>query len=133
MESATRHGLDKPYRLRDVLQIPCDSFSIVELTSVLKKLRLNKSAGADNIPAEFYKVCCDCPVLINWLLNFVNHVWNSKQIPEAWHLARVACILKKGDPTCPENYRSISLLPIGYKIFSSLIPKRLKGHGLEDL
>ena len=58
-------------------------------------------------------------------------MWQNKCIPAEWHKARVACLYKKGDPAMPENYRPISLLAIGYKIFASLLLHRLKTAGAE--
>eukprot|EP00973_Karenia_brevis_P080993 11234647-Karenia_brevis.AAC.1 len=103
-----------------------------ELEQVLKKLRLRRSAGDDNIAPEFWHICLDSSVLFSWLLEFCNLVWRSEQIPHDWHRSQVACLFKKGDPSCPDNYRPISLLQIGYKIFSALILNRLKANGIDD-
>ena len=99
---------------------------------ILQKLKKRKACGDDGIPAEFWKVCLDCDILMRWLTDFCNKVWISEQIPTDWHKAKVACLFKKGDPSCPDNYRPISLLQIGYKIFSSLLLLRMKTAGIEQ-
>eukprot|EP00973_Karenia_brevis_P035106 4843869-Karenia_brevis.AAC.1 len=55
------------------------------------------------------------------------------EVPNEWRRSQVACLFKKGDATCPENYRPISLLQIGYKIFSKLILNRLVKGGIENI
>jgi hypothetical protein len=42
-------------------------------------------------------------------------------IPESWQKAIVISIHKKGDINNQENYRGISLLNSGYKIYASVI------------
>ena len=54
-----------------------------------------------------------------------------KEIPAEWHIAKIACLYKKGDPSVPENYRPISLLSVGYKAFASVLFQRLKAAGAE--
>ena len=66
------------------------------------------------------------------MTDFCSSVWNSKQIPKQWSLACVAAIYKKGDPQLPKNYRPISLLSIGYKIFAAVLLNRLKSAGAEN-
>ena len=40
-------------------------------------------------------------------------------------------LYKKGDISLPENYRPISLLPIGYKVVAWMLQKRLQDGGVE--
>ena len=61
-----------------------------------------------------------------------NKAWNEGSVPTSWHEATVAAIFKKGDPACCENYRPISLLAVGYKIFAAILLRRLKDAGAED-
>ena len=49
-----------------------------------------------------------------------------------YHDARVALIFKKGDVADCANYRPISLLPVGYKLFASVLLQRLKDAGAES-
>jgi len=58
-------------------------------------------------------------------LNFQNICWVYGDIPEEWRTAIVISIHKKGDRNNPGNYRGISLLNTGYKIYSKIIAKRL--------
>ena len=52
-------------------------------------------------------------------------MWELKEIPTESEIARIVSIYKKGDTEKPENYRPISLLQSIYKIYASLIQKRL--------
>ena len=49
-----------------------------------------------------------------------------------WHDARVVAIFKKGDTSLPANYRPISLLSAGYKLYASILLQRLKRRGPEQ-
>ena len=57
--------------------------------------------------------------------------WKEGSVPTSWHEATVAAIFKKDDPACCENYRPISLLAVGYKIFAAILLRRLKDAGAE--
>jgi len=58
-------------------------------------------------------------------LNFLNVCWIYGDIPEEWSTAIVIPIHKKGDRNNLDNYRGISLLNTGYKIYSKIIAKGL--------
>jgi hypothetical protein len=58
--------------------------------------------------------------------------WERKKVPHFWKTARVAAIYKKKDPALPENYRPISLLAVGYKIYAAALLARLKAAGAEE-
>ena len=132
---------DEPH-IYDQLPVRLCDFTKEEILHIISKLRKKKSAGHDDIPAEFWIACVGTrwdglqkkkesksePIL-EWLQQFCNLMWQNKCIPAEWHKARVACLYKKGDPAMPENYRPISLLAIGYKIFASLLLHRLKTAG----
>ena len=54
------------------------------------------------------------------------------RIPNDLHSARVTSIFKKGDPAECGNYKPISLLAVGYKIFAVILLNRLKDAGAEN-
>ena len=68
----------------------------------------------------------------DWILDFCNRVWEAKAIPDAWRQARVATLYKKGSPADCGNYRPISLLAVGYKMFASMLLRRLQKAGAEQ-
>ena len=47
-------------------------------------------------------------------------------------VATVVLLYKKGDASLPENYRPISLLPIGYKVLAGILQKRIQHGGAEN-
>jgi len=64
-------------------------------------------------------------VFLHKFLNFLNVCWIYGDIPEEWRAAIVKPIHKKGDRNNPDNYRGISLLNTGYKIYSKITANRL--------
>ena len=66
------------------------------------------------------------------LLRLCNHCWEDQNIPKSWRIAKVVLLFKKGDSSLPENYRPISLLPIGYKVLAALIHRRLLDGGVDQ-
>ena len=114
------------------LHISSDDFSELEVSKIVEKLKSKKAAGSDDIAPEFWKYACRNENILSWLTKFCNKIWRSKEIPSQWHSARVAAIFKKGDNSLPENYRPISRLQIGYKVFASLLLSRLKNAGAES-
>ena len=55
-------------------------------------------------------------------------IWLKESMPSDWNLSALCSVLKKGDPTICANYRGISLLPIAYKVLTSVLCERLKPH-----
>ena len=55
-----------------------------------------------------------------------NYCLKQKKIPENWKNAKTILLHKIGDQTDLKNYRPINMLSSIYKIFTSLITKRLE-------
>jgi sorting nexin-29 len=58
-------------------------------------------------------------------LDFLTICWIYGHIPEEWRIAVVVPIYKKGDRKNCNNYRGISLLNTGYKIYAKIITQRV--------
>ena len=67
-----------------------------------------------------------------WILDFCNRLWFGAEVPCDWHVSRVAALFKKGDLGDCGNYRPISLICVGYKLFAHVLLHRLKAAGAEN-
>ena len=117
--------------LFDTLPVKENLITSDEVITVLKALKKGKAPGHDGLNPEFWKACASSEIMIEWILNRSNQIMKYKTLPDQWKIAKVACLYKKGDPAMPDNYRPVSLLAVGYKIFSSVLLNRLKSAGAE--
>ena len=114
------------------LPISQDDITVEEVISAAKTLKKRKATGKDNMPAEFWKtICVQDSLCCQWAVCLCNKVWCSGHVPDDWHEAVVSAIFKKGDPASCENYRPISLLAIGHKLFATILLRRLKAAGAD--
>ena len=83
----------------------------------LSQLKRRKSTGSDDLPAGMIK---DCKKVVAKPLAFIiNLSLRTGVFPSIWKNAKITPVHKKGDTKNPENFRSISVLPI----FSKIIEK----------
>ena len=57
--------------------------------------------------------------------------WDTKSTPSEWHVSKVVPVFKKGSPAECDNYRPISLVSVLYKLYASILLRRLKAAGAE--
>ena len=106
----------------DGVEIPPPGYD--EVCLAIKRLKNNKAAGADGIPAELFKTGGN--ELLKTMHELICKIWSEECMPSDWNLSILCPIHKKGDPTICTNYRGISLLNISYKVLSSVMCERLK-------
>ena len=119
--------------LGPLLPISLSEITASEVDRAVDKFKLKIAMGEDGVPAEYWKAIFSCKSEArSWLISFCNSCWSQQQVPGEWHLARVSAIFKKGDPSaCTNDYRPISRLNIGYKVFASILLSRLLNGGAE--
>ncbi|KAI8434265.1 hypothetical protein MSG28_012359 [Choristoneura fumiferana] len=90
---------------------PTEPVDELEIIREIKRLKPEKSPGPDRITNETIKIACT--LLATPLAKLFNMIIDTSTTPGS------------GDPKDINNYRPISLLPSLYKLFSSVIEKRI--------
>jgi hypothetical protein len=60
------------------------------------------------------------------MVELMNGVWRGEGFPEDWREGVICPIFKKGEKNRAENYRGITLLNTGYKLYASVLSERMK-------
>ena len=94
-----------------------------EVIEALNKLKLDKSPGSDNLVNETLKIAV--PILATPFTNLFNSILESGETPTQWSESNIILLYKKGDPKDIGNYRPISLLQSTYKLFSTILTKKI--------
>ena len=104
-----------------------DMPTLEEIQTCLGQLSSGKAPGEDGIPAEVYKH--GGAAITNRLLEIVSQMWQEGEVVQEFRDASIVHLYKnKGDRTCCDNHRGISLLCIAGKILARLILNRLTKH-----
>lgn len=96
-----------------------------EINKTISNLKGNKLPGPDGFPSEWYKHFRH--TVIPLLTSCFNHVLGGREPSPSWKHAFISVIPKVGkDATECSSYRPISVLNIDYKIFATILAKRLE-------
>lgn len=111
-------------RVNDV-EYTLSSFMVEEtdISKIINKVGVSKSAGPDNIHARLIKECNKIFSKIFCLI--FNKSLGEGVLPIQWKQANIKALFKKGKRTSCSNYRPVSLTSIICKIFESLIRDKL--------
>ncbi|XP_070134417.1 uncharacterized protein [Drosophila bipectinata] len=99
------------------LRISPTAPSIREIKDAIRKLKRNKAAGDDGIPAELLQI--NTQLMAETLHPHFNNIWESERIPTSWKKGIIIKLPKKGDLSDCNNWRGITLLNTSYKINAS--------------
>jgi sorting nexin-29 len=95
-----------------------------EVSDALRKLKLGKAPGEDNIPSDLLLRGSD--VLINLLHDLVCHIWSEETVPSDWSTAVIIPLFKKGSRKDCSNYRGVSLLDSSSKVLENITLSRVR-------
>lgn len=110
-------------------KMPNIKFHQKTIRHILRELDTNKAVGVDGIPPIVLKMCAN--ELAPTLCKIFSLSYEQGVFPEAWKIARVQPIPKKGKKNLPSNYRPISLLSTISKVMEKAINIQLVKY-LED-
>lgn len=97
-----------------------------ELESFITALPPYKAPGFDGITNAALKALPR--TWVHFLAHLFNSILRTGHYPTTWKHAKVITIRKPGkDPSSPESYRPISLLPVLSKLFEKVVQARLRG------
>ncbi|GFU08258.1 probable RNA-directed DNA polymerase from transposon X-element [Trichonephila clavipes] len=98
-----------------------------EIVQIINNFKIKKAPGREGITNKMCKHFTRSVVF--QLTNIINNILTVGYFPKIWKTASVIPILKPGkDPTLPDSFRPISLLPVLSKITEKIIQKRLCQH-----
>ena len=95
-----------------------------KVVECLKELKTKNCEGYDGIPLRIFKE--GASILGKPLAVLFNKIYEQKQIPEQWKVAKIIPLHKKGDKEDINNYRPISNLCSISKVFEKLLLKRFE-------
>jgi hypothetical protein len=93
--------------------------SAFEIEVAVEVLKVHKSPGTDQIPAELIKA--GSRTIHSEIHKPTNSVWNKKELPEEWKEPIIVPIYKKGEKTDCTDCRGISRLSTTHKIVSNIL------------
>lgn len=97
----------------------------VEIEVALKKMKVKKAIGPDNIPIEVWRYLGQIGLM--WLTDLFNKIWRTKIMPQDWRRSTIIPIYKnKGDAQECSNYRGIKLMSHTMKLWERVIEHRLR-------
>ncbi len=97
---------------------------------ILMKLKINKSAGPDEIYPRILKETAK--EIYSPLAIIFSKSMQEGKVPQGWKEAHVTALHKKGSKSNPENYRPKSPTSICGKIMESLIRDNMVAYMLEN-
>ena len=126
---------DKPYiapkepvewckaRLQDGATFRIPKITEAEVYLALTKINTRKNVGTDGINAKYLKIAA--ANISKQLTDIINTSLASNRFPEAWKVAKVFPVFKKGKKEDLDNYRPISILCTLSKMLERYVHKHL--------
>ena len=111
------------------IQINVSETTWSEVQEVVKRARSGSAPGPNGIPYRVYKYC---PKLLRRLWKMLKVVWRKGKVPESWKKADGIFAAKENGAKETSQFRTISLLNVEWKIFFSVLSRRLTTYMLAN-
>jgi hypothetical protein len=98
--------------------------TVEEIERQIRKLKKKKAPGRDGVQNEAWIYGTEG--IVERLVEVMNGVWRGERFPVDWRKGVICAIYKKGEKNKVENYRGITLLNTGYKLYSSILSEKMK-------
>ena len=95
-----------------------------EVNETIAKIKINKATGDDGMEIEAVKYGGERVRKEVWKI--CNKFWSGEGWPKGWRTGLVDPLMKKGEGVKEEEYRGITLIPVGYKIYAEVVRRRLE-------
>ena len=104
--------------------------TITHQEAAVKALKMGKSAGVDNIPAELVQAGGEA--MIDILITICNKIWKTGEWPTTWTQSLVITLPKKANLQLCQNYRTINLISHPSKVLLKIVLNRLQPQAEEQ-
>ena len=101
----------------------------VEMEAAVKALKMGKSAGVDNVPAELVQAGGEA--MIDILTTICNKIGKTGEWPTTWTQSLVITLRKKDNLQLCQNYRTVSLISYPSKVMLKIVLNRLQPQAKE--
>jgi hypothetical protein len=99
--------------------------SAEEVSQAIKRMKKGRTGASDGLVSEMLQTGHDA--LVAMLASLFTDVLSGRmEPPEAWRVARLSVIFKKGDRADVRNYRPVSIIPVLAKLFSIVVYGRIR-------
>ena len=95
-----------------------------ELKDVIKRMKLGKSNGPDNVISEYLRYATNN--VLKALLELLNAIFAHARYPSSWSNNYLKALYKKGAADDPGNYRGLAIGSVLAKLYSTILLNRIE-------
>ena len=90
-----------------------------EVLETASRMKKKPSMGCDDVPADLFLLAL--PYMLSAVTHIINLSLSTGIFPEKWKTSKIFPLHKGGDELEPQQYRPVSLLPIGSRLLEKIV------------